>query len=64
MSDDRVAPLWSDYERIALSGIKRIGHPGEAAWGDEHLAFNLPCVLIPILLLIRMRKPLRFTRGF
>jgi len=30
----------------------------------KFLAFNLPYVLIPILLLIRMRKPLPFTRRF
>jgi hypothetical protein len=28
------------------------------------LAFNLPYVLIPLLLLIRMRKPLPFTRRY
>ncbi len=28
------------------------------------LAFNLPYVLIPLLLLIRMRKPQPFTRKF
>lgn len=30
----------------------------------KFLAFNLPYVLIPLLLLIRMRKPLPFTRKF
>ncbi len=30
----------------------------------KFLAFNLPYVLIPLLLLIRMRKPLPFTRRF
>ena len=30
----------------------------------KFLAFNLPYVLIPILLLIRMRKPLPFTKTF
>jgi hypothetical protein len=30
----------------------------------EFLAFNLPYVLVPLLLLIRMRKPLPFTRKF
>jgi len=29
----------------------------------KFLAFNLPCVLVP-LLLVRMRKPLPFTRNF
>jgi hypothetical protein len=31
---------------------------------SKFLAFNLPYVLIPLLLLIRMRKPLPFTRKF
>ena len=30
----------------------------------KFLAFNLPYVLVPLLLLIRMRKPLPFTRKF
>jgi hypothetical protein len=30
----------------------------------KFLAFNLPYVLVPILLLIRMRKPMPFTRRF
>jgi putative Ca2+/H+ antiporter (TMEM165/GDT1 family) len=30
----------------------------------KFLAFNLPYVLIPLLLLVRMRKPLPFTRRF
>ena len=30
----------------------------------KFLAFNLPYVLVPLLLLIRMRKPLPFTRTF
>ena len=36
----------------------RTGNPA------KFLAFNLPYVLIPILLLIRMRKPLPFQRKF
>jgi hypothetical protein len=34
------------------------GHP------IKFLAFNLPYVLVPPLLLVRMRKPLPFTRKF
>ena len=30
----------------------------------KFLAFNLPYVIIPLLLLIRMRKPMPFTRKF
>jgi len=36
----------------------RTGNPA------KFLAFNLPYVLIPLILLIRMRKPLPFTRRF
>jgi peptidoglycan/LPS O-acetylase OafA/YrhL len=41
---------------------------GEAQWltpnPAKFLAFNLPYVLLPILLLIRMRRPLPFARRF
>jgi len=41
---------------------------GEAEFQTQNpakfLAFNLPYVIIPLLLLIRMRKPLPFTRRF
>jgi len=41
---------------------------GEPEWVTPNpvkfLAFNLPYVLIPILLLIRMRRPLPFARRF
>lgn len=41
---------------------------GEAQWRTPNpvkfLVFNLPYVLIPLLLLVRMRKPLPFTRRF
>jgi emopamil binding protein len=41
---------------------------GEEAWRTQNpgkfLAFNLPYVLIPLLLLVRMRKPAPFTRRF
>jgi EXPERA (EXPanded EBP superfamily) len=41
---------------------------GEAEFQTQNplkfLAFNLPYVVIPLLLLIRMRKPLPFTRRF
>ena len=30
----------------------------------KFLAFNLPYELVPLLLLVRMRKPLPFTRKF
>ena len=41
---------------------------GESQWRTPNpakfLSFNLPYVLIPLLLLVRMRKPLPFTRKF
>ena len=41
---------------------------GEAAFRTHNpakfLAFNLPYVLVPLLLLVRMRKPVPFTRRF
>jgi emopamil binding protein len=46
---------------------------GVEFWGEadlrtgnpvKFLAFNLPYVLVPLLLLIRMRKPMPFTRRF
>jgi hypothetical protein len=54
----------------AITGIIVFGVEffGEPQWVTPNpakfLAFNLPYVLLPILLLIRMRKPLPFTRRF
>jgi len=33
-------------------------------WNAKFLPFNLPYVLIPLLLSVRMRKPMPFTRRF
>jgi hypothetical protein len=55
---------------VALTGIVVFGVEffGEAATRTQNpakfLAFNLPYVLVPLLLLIRMRTPLPFTRRF
>lgn len=55
---------------VTLTGIVVFGVEffGEAQYRTPNpagfLAFNLPYVLIPLLLLIRMRKPLPFTRKF
>lgn len=62
---------------IALTGIPIFGveffgdHAADAAVGTQatpnpavFLAFNLPYIVFPLLLLIRMRKPLPFTRKF
>ena len=46
---------------------------GEMSFGEpefrtqnaaEFLAFNLPYVIVPLLLLIKMRKPMPFARKF
>jgi len=56
-----------------IAGITGIIVFGVEFFGEEEfrtgnpikfLAFNLPYVLVPLLLLIRMRKPLPFTRKF
>ncbi len=55
---------------VTLTGIVVFGVEfwGEAALRTgnpaKFLAFNLPYVLVPLLLLIRMRKPLPFARRF
>ncbi|WP_022899386.1 EXPERA domain-containing protein [Humibacter albus] len=55
---------------IALTGIPIFGVEffGSAAERTPNpgmfLAFNLPYIVVPLLLLIRMRKPLPFTRRF
>ena len=55
---------------VSLTGIVVFGVEffGEPEWRTPNplgfLAFTLPYVLIPLLLLIRMRKPVPFTRPF
>jgi emopamil binding protein len=55
---------------VTLTGIVVFGVEffGEAATRTgnpaKFLAFNLPYVLVPLLLLVRMRKPLPFARRF
>jgi hypothetical protein len=54
----------------AITGIIVFGVEffGEIEWRTPNpakfLSFNLPYVLLPLLLLVRMRKPLPFTRKF
>lgn len=50
---------------IIVFGVEFFGEPEFQTQNPvKFLAFNLPYVLIPLLLLIRMRKPLPFTRKF
>jgi hypothetical protein len=50
---------------VVVFGVEFFGEP-EFRTGNavKFLAFNLPYVLVPLALLIRMRKPLPFTRRF
>jgi hypothetical protein len=50
---------------VVVFGVEFFGEPEFRTENPaKFLAFNLPYVIIPILLLIRMRKPLPFTRKF
>ena len=50
---------------VVVFGVEFFGEPQFRTPNPiGFLAFNLPYVLIPLLLLIRMRKPLPFTRRF
>ena len=59
------ATMISTITGIIVFGVEFFGEPEFRTENPlKFLAFNLPYVLIPILLLIRMRKPLPFTRKF
>lgn len=48
---------------IPIFGVELFGPAGQATPNPAvFLAFNLPYIVFPLLLLIRMRKPLPFTR--
>jgi len=48
---------------VVVFGVEFFGEPEFQTQNPfKFLAFNLPYVIIPLLLLIRMRKPLPFTR--
>ncbi|HEU4850149.1 MAG TPA: emopamil-binding family protein [Terrimesophilobacter sp.] len=50
---------------VVVFGVEFFGEPEFQTQNPlKFLAFNLPYVLIPILLLIRMRKPMPFARRF
>jgi len=59
------ATMIASITGIIVFGVEFFGEP---EWRTPNpvkfLSFNLPYVLVPILLLIRMRKPLPFTRKF
>jgi hypothetical protein len=50
---------------IIVFGVEFFGEPEFQTQNPaKFLAFNLPYVLVPLLLLVRMRKPLPFARKF
>ena len=50
---------------VVVFGVEFFGDPATRTGNPgKFLAFNLPYVLVPLLLLIRMRRPLPFTRRF
>jgi hypothetical protein len=50
---------------IVVFGVEFFGEPATRTQNPvKFLLFNLPYVLVPLILLIRMRKPLPFTRRF
>jgi len=50
---------------IVVFGVEFFGEPSTRTGNPvKFLLFNLPYVLVPLVLLIRMRKPLPFTRRF
>jgi len=50
---------------IIVFGVEFFGEPEFLSQNPaKFLAFNLPYVLVPLLLLVRMRTPLPFTRAF
>ena len=50
---------------IPIFGVEFFGAPGERTPNPAvFLAYNLPYIVFPLILLIRMRKPKPFTRAF
>jgi hypothetical protein len=59
------ATMIASITGIIVFGVEFFGEPEFQTQNPaKFLAFNLPYVIIPLLLLIRMRKPLPFTRRF
>ena len=50
---------------ILCMGVELFGEPALRTTNEaKYLAFNLPYVIVPLVLLARMRKPLPFQRRF
>ena len=59
------ATMISSITGILVFGVEFFGEPEFRTLNPvKFLSFNLPYVLLPILLLVRMRKPMPFTRKF
>jgi len=59
------ATMISSITGIIVFGVEFFGEPEFRTLNPlKFLGFNLPYVLLPILLLVRMRKPMPFTRRF
>lgn len=59
------ATMISTITGVIVFGVEFFGEPQFRTLNPaKFLPLNLPYVLIPILLLVRMRKPLPFTRRF
>jgi hypothetical protein len=59
------ATMIASMTGIIIFGVEFFGEPEFQTQNPaKFLAFNLPLVIVPLLLLIRMRKPLPFTRKF
>jgi hypothetical protein len=59
------ATMISTITGVVVFGVEFFGEPELRTLNPaKFLAFNLPYVVLPLLLLVRMRKPLPFTRRF
>jgi hypothetical protein len=59
------ATMIATFTGILVFGVEFFGEPQLRSLNAvKFLSFNLPYVLIPILLLVRMRRPMPFTRRF
>lgn len=59
------ATMIASITGIIVFGVEFFGEPEFRTQNPaKFLAFNLPYVIVPLLLLIRMRAPLPFTRRF
>ena len=59
------ATMISSITGVIVFGVEFFGEPALRTQNPlKFLSFNLPYVLLPLLLLARMRKPMPFTRKF